>query len=78
MVFTAFLLDTQQQSDSVKEKPASSLVLSLGKNNTSIIMWQTAVVDEQSTRSNGLVEQKAEHESVCMSDKEKICSYQDI
>ena len=59
MVFTAFLLDTQQQSDMVKEKPASSLVLSLGKNNTSIIMWQTVVVDEQSTRSNCLVQGSA-------------------
>ena len=53
MVFTASLLGAQQKRDSVENKPASLLVVSLGKTFNGMppsLMWQTDGGAKQSTR----------------------------
>ena len=53
MVFTASLLGAQQNRDSGKNKPASLLIVSLGKTHNgtpSVFMWQTDGGAKQSTR----------------------------
>ena len=57
MVFTASLLGAQHIRDSVENKPASLLVVSLSKalNGMPVFMWQTDVGAKQSTRRGGLV-----------------------
>ena len=58
MVFTASLLDAQRNRDSVGNKPASLLVVPLGKTLTgmpSVFMWQTDSGAKQSTRRGGPV-----------------------
>ena len=56
MVFTGSLLGAQQNGDSVENKPASLLVVSLGKTlkrDASIFMWQTGSGAKQSIRGGG-------------------------
>ena len=58
MVFTASLLGAQHKRDSVENKPASLLVVSLGKalkRDASVFMWQTDGGTKQSTLRGGPV-----------------------
>ena len=57
MVFTVPLLGAQHIRDSVENKPASLLVVSLGKalNGMPPSMWQTDGGAKQSTRRGGPV-----------------------
>ena len=55
MVFTASLLGAQQHRDSVENKPASLLVMSLNKtlNGMPQSLWQKYGEAKQSTRRGG-------------------------
>ena len=58
MIFTASLLGAQQNKNSVENKPASLLVVSLGKTLSgktlaSVFMWQPDGGAKQSTRRDG-------------------------